>query len=89
MKQDVYLNYFSCSTMYAVKIKLLASLTNLRQTKCSILVMCLSPVHKMKLLSATLCCRQKFHGVYVRETCFKRFLWFMKLFHRIGHCSIS
>ena len=26
----------------------------------------------MKLLSATQCCRQKFHGVYVRETCFKR-----------------
>ena len=33
-----------------------------------------SPVHTMKLLSATQCCRQKFHGVYVRETCFKRFL---------------
>ena len=33
----------------------------------------LSPVHTMKLLSATGCCRQKFHGVYVRETCFKRF----------------
>ena len=33
----------------------------------------LSPVHTMKLLSATQCCRQKFHGVYVRETCFKRF----------------
>ena len=30
----------------------------------------------MKLLSATQCCRQKFHGVYVRETCFKRFLEF-------------
>ena len=27
----------------------------------------------MKLLSATQCCRQKFHGVYVGETCFKRF----------------
>ena len=33
----------------------------------------LSPVHTMKLLSATQCCRQNFHGVYVRETCFKRF----------------
>ena len=30
----------------------------------------------MKLLSATQCCRQKFYGVYVRETCFKRFLEF-------------
>ena len=30
----------------------------------------------MKLLSATQCCRQKFLGVYVRETCFKRFLEF-------------
>ena len=33
----------------------------------------LSPVHTMKLLSATQCCRQKFHRVYIRETCFKRF----------------
>ena len=30
----------------------------------------------MKHLSTTRCCRQKFHGVYVRETCFKRFLEF-------------
>ena len=36
----------------------------------------LSPVHTMNLLSATQCCRQKFHGVYVRETSFKRFLEF-------------
>ena len=28
----------------------------------------------MKLLYATQCCWQKFHGVYVRETCFKIFL---------------
>ena len=33
----------------------------------------------MKLLSATQCCRQKFHGVYVRETCFKRFLEFHEI----------
>ena len=33
----------------------------------------------MKLLSATRCCRQKFHRVYVRETCFKRFLEFHEI----------
>ena len=36
----------------------------------------LSPVHTMKLLYETQCCRHKFHCVYVRETCFKRFLEF-------------
>ena len=38
--------------------------------------LCYAPLHTMKLLSATRCCRQKLHGVYVRETCFKRFLEF-------------
>ena len=47
----------------------------------------LSPVHTMKLLSADksfMVCTSD-----VRETLFKRFLWLMKLFQRIGHCSIS
>ena len=30
----------------------------------------------MKLLYETRCCRHKLHGVYVQETCFKRFLEF-------------
>ena len=49
---------------------------------CSLLPWCKhcgprsSPVHTMKLLSATQRCRQNFHRVFVRETCFKRFLEF-------------
>ena len=34
----------------------------------------------MKLLSSTQCCRQKFHGVYVRETCFSRFFMVYETF---------
>ena len=36
----------------------------------------LSLVQTIKLLYETQCCRHKFHGVYIRETCFKRFLEF-------------
>ena len=35
-----------------------------------------SPVHTMQLMYNTQCIMQKFHGVYVRDTCFMRFLEF-------------
>ena len=40
------------------------------------LCLCVRLFIHVRALWSPQCCRQKFHGVYVRETCFKRFLEF-------------